>query len=354
MVDVGLEDEVHRLSHLARYGTAALLAAFALGATETATAAEVNIYSYRQEHLIQPLLDEFTKMTGIRVNLVSGKADVLLERLKSEGMNSPADVLLTVDAGRLIRAQQAGVLQPIRSDFLVTTVPAQYRDPDGYWYGLSVRSRAIFYAKDRVQRGQLSTYADLADPKWKGRICVRSSSNVYNQSLLAAMIAHHGVKSAEAWAKAVVENLARKPQGGDRDQIKAVAAGECDLAIANTYYYGRMLNSKKADQREAAAKTALFWPDQDGLGAHVNVSGAGVTKSAKNKAYAIRLLEFLASEKAQKIYAEDVYEFPVKAGVPISATLEAWGKFKADSLDLAALGKYQAEALRIFDRVGWR
>lgn len=326
----------------------------ALPALQAVAAEEVNIYSYRKEVLIKPLLDQFTEATGITVNLVSGSADALLERLKAEGANSPADVLLTVDAGRLIRATDAGVLQPVSSKVLEQTIPAQYREPDGHWFGLSIRSRVIFRSKDRVPEGAITAYADLADPKWKGKVCIRSSSNVYNQSLLASIIAHKGAEAAEAWAAGVVANLGRKPQGGDRDQIKAVAAGECDLAVSNTYYYGRMLNSKNQAEREAARKVALVWPNQEGRGAHVNISGAGITKSAKHKANAIKLLEFLVGDAAQHTYSEVVFEYPVKPGVKPSDTVAGFGPFKADTLNLAEFGKHNADAIRIFDRVGWR
>ena len=225
-----------------------LALAAALSGAMPAAAEEVNVYSYRKAHLIGPLLEAFTARTGITVRLVTGNADALLERLKSEGLNSPADVLLTVDAGRLIRAKAAGVLQPVRSAVLERLVPARFRDPEGAWFGLSLRARVIFHARDRVRPDELSTYEDLADPKWRGRLCIRSSGNVYNQSLLASMIEHDGQARAEAWAKGVVANLARKPQGGDRDQIKAVAAGECDVTVANTYYYAGMLKSKREDQ----------------------------------------------------------------------------------------------------------
>jgi iron(III) transport system substrate-binding protein len=317
-------------------------------------AEEVNIYSARQEHLMRPLLDAFTKKTGITVNLVSAGEDALIERLKSEGPNAPADILLTVDVGRLIRATEAGLLQPVRSDMLTASVPSEFRDPNGAWYGLSMRARVVLYAKDRVKPQDLSTYAALTDPKWKGRICVRSSSSVYNQSMLAAMIVNEGAAKTENWAKGIVANMARTPQGGDRDQITAVAAGVCDLAIANTYYFAGMLNSKNDEERRAAEKIALFWPDQNGLGTHVNISGAGVTKSAKNVAAAIKLLEFLVSDESQRLYAEAVYEFPVKRGIKPSGLVAAWGPFKADTLGLAAIAAHQAEAIRIFDRAGWR
>jgi iron(III) transport system substrate-binding protein len=326
----------------------------ALLSPSLAGAEEVNIYSARQEHLIRPLLDAFTKKTGITVNLVSAGEDALIERLKSEGPNSPADVLITTDVGRLIRANESGLLQAIRTDALTASVPSEFRDPNGAWYGLSMRARVILYAKDRVKPEELSTYAALADPKWKGRICIRSSSNVYNQSMLAAMIVNDGAAKAESWAKGVVANMARPPQGGDRDQIAAVAAGVCDLAIVNTYYFAGMLNSKNEDERRTAAKVALFWPDQNGLGTHVNISGAAVTKSAKNVADGTRLLEFLVSDDSQRMYAEAVYEFPVKRGIKPQGIVASWGQFKSDSLALAAIATHQAEAIRIFDRAGWR
>lgn len=333
---------------------AAAVTALTSFTTFEASAEDVNVYSYRKEVLIRPLLDGFTKKTGIQVNLVSGKADALLERLKNEGMNSPADLLLSADAGRLIRAQKAGVLQAVQSEELNSLVPGQYRDPAGHWFGLSLRSRVIFYAKDRVKPEELSTYEALADSKWDDRICIRSSGNIYNQSLLASLIVHNGADQAEKWAKAVVENLARKPQGGDRDQIKAVAAGECDIAVANTYYFGKMLAGKKEDQRKAAQAVSLYWPNQDGRGAHINISGGGVTKSAKHKEAAIKLLEFLASDEAQTIYANEVYEFPIRDTIKPSPVVAKWGGFKADNVNLAKFAAHQADALKIFDRVGWR
>lgn len=342
-----------RLARVLAGGAVAVLVA-AGGSVAAFAAEEVNVYSYRQEVLIRPQLDAFTEATGIAVNLVSGKADALLERLKSEGMNSPADVLLTVDAGRLHRAEEAGVLQPVASEVLESAIPAQYRHPEGYWFGLSLRARPIFYAKDRVDPAELSGYADLADEKWRGRICIRSSDNIYNQSLLAALVAHWGAEKTQEWANAFVENFARKPQGGDRDQLRAVAAGECDIAIANTYYYGGMLLSDDQSDVDAAKAVGLFWPDQERQGVHINISGAGITKSAKNKENAIRFLEFLVSDKAQRTYAEVVTEYPVKQGVAWPELLESWGDFKADTLNLSVLGENNAEAVRIADRAGWR
>jgi len=347
------------LARIKRTGVFAVVLGLAFGAAVSTSApaedaGEVNIYSYRQEVLIRPLLDAFTAETGIEVNLVSGKADALLERLKSEGMNSPADVLLTVDAGRLYRAHEAGVLQPIASEILEARVPTQYRHPDGYWYGLSVRARPIYYAPDRVDPSQLSTYEGLADSKWDDRVCIRSSSNVYNQSLLASMIAHHGVDQTQAWADAFVENFARTPQGGDRDQIHAVAVGECDIAVANTYYLAQLATSDDQADRDAASRVSIFWPNQNTSGTHVNISGAGVTKSAKNKENAVRLIEFLTGDTAQQIYAESVNEYPIRPDVPLSDIVASWGTFEADNLPLSALGEHNAEAVRIADRAGWR
>ncbi|MCV6636839.1 Fe(3+) ABC transporter substrate-binding protein [Candidatus Albibeggiatoa sp. nov. NOAA] len=316
-------------------------------------AEEVNLYSARKEALIKPLLDQFTDKTGIKVNLVTGKADALLKRLQSEGDNSPADILLTTDAGRLHRAKEAGVLQAVESDALDAAIPAHYRDDAKEWYGLSLRARVIMYAKDRVKADELSTYEALQGEQWRKRICIRSSSNIYNQSLVSSLIAANGDEKVETWAKGMVANFAKPPAGGDRDQIKAVAAGVCDIAVANTYYLGGMLHAD-AKQQAAAQQVVVFWPNQEGRGTHVNVSGAGVTKSAKNKDNAVKLLEFLASDESQKWYAETNHEFPVKAGVAVSDTLKAWGEFKADTLSLSKLGELNPEAVRLMDRAGWR
>jgi iron(III) transport system substrate-binding protein len=336
---------------------AALATGLTISATSSAFAAEVNIYSYRKEALIKPQLEAFRKATGISYNLITGKAGGLLQRLKNEGLNSPADILFTVDAGRLHRAIQMGLLQPIRSKLLETHIPARFRDPKGRWFGLGLRVRAIFYHSDRVKPSELNSYEDLADTKWKGRILIRSSSNIYNQSLLASLIEHYGAKKAEAWARAIVANFARRPQGGDRDQLRAVAAGEGDIAIANNYYYARLLTAKRARDRKVTEKVKVFWPNQTGpnaRGVHVNVSGAAVTKSAKNKANAIRLLEFLVGEEAQKIYASVGYEYPVRKGIARGSVVAGMGQFKMDNLVLESLGRHNAEAVRIFDRVGWR
>lgn len=343
---------------LSRFKRTALLALVCLvsgGLAAPALASgEVNIYSARKEDLIKPLLDDFSKQTGIAINLVTDKEETLLQRLQSEGTNTPADLLLTTDAGRLAAAQKAGVLQAVKSEALTAKIPAAYRDPNGYWYGLSVRARPIIYARDRVKPADLTTYEALAEPKWKGKICVRSSDSIYNQSLVAGMISHNGEARTEAWAKGLVANFARTPKGGDRDQIKAVAAGECDVALANTYYLGGMVNSQDSAEQQAAAKVAVFWPDATTTGVHVNISGAGVTAHARNRDNAIKLLEFMASDAAQRWYAEANNEYPVNPAIPPSATLKAWGEFKADTLNVAQLGELNAAAVRLMDRAGWK
>lgn len=330
-----------------------LLCAVALVAGD-ARAGEVNVYSGRKEALIKPLLERFTAETGIAVNLVTGKSDQLHQRLLAEGRNSPADMLITADAGNLHRAKMAGLLQAVDSALLRERIPARYRDPDGMWFGLSLRARVIIYAPDRVDPGALSSYEALADPRWKGRIAVRSSGNVYNQSLIASLIAAHGVEATETWARGLVANFARSPKGGDTDQIRAVAAGEADVAIANTYYYARLVASAKNGDKAVVKATRLFFPNQDGRGTHVNVSGAGVTAHAKNRDEAVRLLEFMASDEGQRLFAELNHEFPVRDDIARSAVVSAWGAFKADPLALSVLGENNAEALRLADRAGWR
>lgn len=317
-------------------------------------AAEVNIYSARKEALIKPLLDQFKKETGISVNIVTGKADTLLKRLEVEGRNTPADLLLTVDVARLIRAKEKGLFQQIDSELLNKIIPENYRDDDKQWFGLSLRSRVIIYAPDRVNESDLDSYIDLADKKWANRICVRSSSNVYNQSLVAAMIANYGLGKAERWATGLVNNFARSPKGGDRDQIKAVAAGVCDVALVNNYYLAGMLESSQKSEVVAAKKIKLFWPNQDGRGAHMNVSGAGVLKPAKHKKEAIQLLEFLVSDYAQQWYADTNHEYSINPEIESSSVLKSWGKFKADDLNLGLLGQYNTAAVLLMDRVGWK
>ena len=328
--------------------------ALAVAVTGTAAAAkDVNIYSYRQAVLMKPLLDRFQEKTGIKANVVYLKKG-MMARLKAEGTASPADVILTVDASRLIRLDQMGAFQPLDSAAVTTAVPANLRHPKGHWFGLTVRGRVIFYNPAKVKASELSTYEALADGKWKGRICIRSSSNVYNQSLIASIIAANGAEKAQAWANGFVKNFARKPAGGDRDQLRAVAAGECDIAISNTYYFAGLAKSKKERDRKAAAAVRLFWPNQAGRGAHVNISGAGVAKHAKNRANAVKLIEFLASKEAQEIYARIVNEYPVRKDVQPGKIVADFGEFKADSLALSKLARFQKEAVRMADRAGWR
>jgi iron(III) transport system substrate-binding protein len=338
---------------------AASALAAALVLVPTARAAEVNVYSSRHYPSDQKLFDRFTAETGIKVHVIQGKAEELMQRMKLEGANSPADLFITVDAGNLWRADQDGLFQAVKSDALEAAVPASLREPSGKWFGLSKRARVIVYAKDRVKPVDLSTYEDLADPKWKGRLLIRSSSNIYNQSLVASMIAADGVEKTEAWARGLVANMARPPQGGDVDLIKAVAAGEGDVTLVNTYYLARLLTSSNADEKAAADKVAVFFPNQAGEGAagrgtHVNISGAGVAANAPNRDSAVKLLEFLVGSEAQEIFADGNFEYPVREGVATSSTIKAFGGFKSDAVNIAVLGKNNPEAVKLMDRAGWR
>lgn len=314
---------------------------------------ELNVYSARKEAYIKPLLDQFGEIYRVKVNLVTGKADALIERLNAEGKNSPADVLITVDAGRLHRAKSIGLFQAIHNQNIIKQAPEQYRDPEGYWFGLSLRARVIVASKERVNLNQLSTYEALIDRKWKKRICIRSSSNIYNQSLVASMIAHHGAEATRDWAQKLVANFARKPQGGDRDQIKAVAAGQCDIAVVNSYYLGKMLIGRP-EQQAAASRVTLFWPNQSGRGVHVNISGIGVSKYAGNTDLAIKLIEFFYTDEAQAWYGDANLEYPVRGNGGDNRILKSWGTFKADTLNLSRLGELNASALLVMDKAGWR
>ena len=319
-----------------------------------ADAGEVNVYSHRHYEADQQLFDRFTEETGITVNVVTASADELITRLENEGEASPADVLITVDAGRLHRAKTRGLLQSVQSEVLEANVPAALRDRDGQWFGLTQRARVIFYHVDRVDPSALSGYGDLADPSMEGRVLIRSSENVYNQSLMASIIAHEGADAARTWAEGVVGNMARDPSGGDTDQIKAVAAGAGDVAVGNTYYAVRLAESDDPEDQRVFEQIGVFFPNQDGRGTHVNVSGGGVAAHAPNRANAIRLLEFLASAEAQSVFASANGEYPVLEGVEWSPTLQAWGEFRSDTLDLTRLGELNDEAVRIFDQAGWR
>ncbi|XKH59813.1 Fe(3+) ABC transporter substrate-binding protein [Halomonas sediminis] len=319
-----------------------------------ASAEEVNLYSARHYDSDQALYDAFTEETGIEVNILEGDSDQLIERILREGAASPADVMMTVDAGRLWRAEQDGIFEGIESEVLNERLPEAMRHPEGKWFGFSQRARVIFYNRDAIDPSEITRYEDLADPKFEGQVCIRSSNNIYNQSLLASMIAHHGEEGAQEWVQGVVDNMARQPQGGDTDQIRGVASGECDLAVANHYYYVRLLESDNEADREAAEKVGIIFPNQDGRGTHINVGGAGVVKDAPHHDNAVRFLEFLASDDAQEIFAAGNNEFPVVEGVEKAEVLESWGDFKRDELNISILGENNPEAVRIFDRVGWR
>jgi iron(III) transport system substrate-binding protein len=339
------------------FATKGLTGAVGLAIALTASGAaaqEVNLYSSRHYDTDVALYDAFTEQTGIAVNLIEGDADQLIERIKAEGRNSPADVLITVDAGRLWRADEAGLLQPVSSPVLEEAIPAELRHPEGKWFGLSQRLRGIVYARGRVDPSEITSYEDLADPKWQGRICIRSSTNVYNQSLVASMIEANGVEATEAWAQGLVDNLARPPQGGDTDQIKAVAAGECDIAVVNHYYLVRLIEGETAEDREVADQVGIVFPNQEGRGAHANVSGAGVVATAPNKDSAVKFLEYLTTPEAQAYFAQGNYEFPVVDGVKLVPVLEQWREVKIDDVNAAKLGENNPEAVKLMDRVGWR
>jgi iron(III) transport system substrate-binding protein len=314
----------------------------------------VNVYTHRHYEADQKLFDLFTEETGIKVNVVSASADELIQKLELEGAGSPADVLITVDAGRLYRAEEKDLLQAINSPVLDQNIPEKFRSPSNKWFGLTYRARILAYHKDRVNPEQLSTYEDLAQPQWQGRVLTRSSENIYNQSLLASILVADGEERATQWAKNVLGNMARAPKGNDRDQVKAVASGEGDVAIVNTYYIGIMLNDSNAEERKAAEQVGIFFPNQNDRGTHINISGAGITKYAPNRESGIKLLEFLSEQAAQETLANINFEYPVNPKVGHSQLLESWGSFKADEVNLWKLGEKNKEAVMIFDRVGWK
>jgi iron(III) transport system substrate-binding protein len=329
------------------------VAAVAAVATVTAAAAaqsEVNVYTYRETKLIQPLFEAFTKDSGIKVNVISASSG-LEQRIKTEGENSPADVLLTVDIGRLEDAVRAGISQPIASPTLDKVVAPQYRDPEGHWYAISMRARVIYASKERVQQTAF-TYEELADPKWKGKICIRSGQHIYNNALIAAFIAKHGEEKAETWLRGVKANLAQKPSGGDRETARDVAAGKCDLGIGNTYYWALMNNGGPA-QKPWADATRVVLPTFEGGGTHVNVSGVMLPKYAPNKANAMKLIEWLAGEQAQHIYADINYEYPLRAGIAINPTIAGYGPLKPDALPLARIADNKKKAADLVDKVGF-
>src|SRR6476620_1749630 len=334
--------------------TVLLALAFSALAAPGFAAEALNIYSARHYDSDELLYDGFQKATGIPVNVIEGDGPELLARMKAEGKNSPADVFLTVDAGNLWLAEKENLFQPAQSKTLDARIPASLRSPKNLWFGFSTRARLIFVNAKRVDPKLVQSYESLADPKLKGKICMRSSSAVYNLSLMGALIAHWGPAKAEQWVKGVVKNFARAPQGADTTLLQSVAAGECGVTIANHYYYMRLVSSKSKAERDAAAKLTPIFPDQDGFGTHVNISGGGVMASAPHKAIAVKFLEFMASDGAQAIIAGANYEFPADASVATTPELKALGKFKADPLNVSFYGLNQAQAQTIFDRAGWR
>lgn len=315
---------------------------------------EVNIYSSRHYDTDMELYNSFTEETGIEINLIEGSSDELIERIRNEGINSPADVVITVDAGRLWRAKEAGILQPYSSEYLDSVIPEELRDLDGYWVGLSERVRGIIYNRENVNPQDLMGYRELSNPKWEGRICVRSSNNIYNQSLTASMIESIGVEETEEWAAGLVRNFARSPQGGDTDQIKAVAAGICDVALANHYYLARLMQSDSEQDREVASKVNIYFPTSENGGTHVNISGAGIAANSPNIENANRFLEFLATEEAQVLFALGNNEFPVLEGLDFPQALELFGGYESDAVNVTTYGVNNPTAIRIMDRVGWR
>jgi iron(III) transport system substrate-binding protein len=315
----------------------------------------VNVYSGRHYQTDEALYAGFTRATGIKVNRIEASEDAIIERIRNEGARSPADVMITVDAGRLWRAEQLGLFQPVKSAVLEKRIPDNLREPGGHWFGFSQRARVIAYNKEKVKPGEITTYEQLAEPKWKGRVCMRSSTNIYNLSLMGALIDHAGEQKAEQWAKGVRGNLAQEPKGGDTDQLKNVAAGMCDVTVSNQYYYARLARSQKPDEKKVAEKIALVFPNQQTWGTHVNISGAGVVKHAPHRENAVKFLEYLASDEAQRYFADGNNEWPVVRGVKVdNPVLNALGEFKADRLNVAALGKNQPNSQKIYDRVAWK
>lgn len=336
-----------------RFGLALFLTVFAISATAVSGASadgEVNVYSYRQPFLVKPLFDAFTEETGVKVNVIFAKKG-LIERMAAEGANSPADVLLTVDIGRLTSAVEKGVSQTVSSDTLNKNIPASYRDPEGHWFGLTRRARVVYASRERVAQDAI-TYEELADPKWKGKICIRSGQHVYNVALIASMIAAHGEAKAKEWLEGVKANLAGKPAGNDRAQVKRVYAGECDLAIGNTYYMAKMaLNEKQPEQKEWAASVKMMFPNAGDRGTHVNLSGMVMGKHAPNRENALKLMEFLSGAKAQGIYASTNHEYPVGDGIPVSEMVKSWGELKADPVALSKISTLRDRASQLVDEV---
>ena len=337
---------MNRFKHIAislAVGITTTLSSFA-----TLAADELVVYSARNEQLIKPLFDAYTKETGIEIKFITDKAGPLMQRLKAEGKNTPADVFITVDAGNLWQAANEGLLKSIDSDTLKSNIPSHLRDPNNQWFGLSVRARTIVYNTNKFSANELSSYEDLADPKWKKRLCLRTSKKVYNQSLVAMLIEEHGVEKTEKIVKGWVANLATAPFSNDTKMMEAVAAGQCDIGIGNTYYFGRL------EKENPNIPLKLFWADQNNSGVHVNVSGAGVTKHTKNEAAATKLLEWLSSDKAQNLFADSNMEYPANASIKPAAQVAAWGEFKANQINVVKAGELQVEAVKLMDRAGYK
>ncbi len=337
---------------LAAAGVAILvIGATAIADEQAAISGEVNVYSYRQPFLIQPMFDAFTRQSGVKVNVVFAKKG-LVERLEQEGRNSPADLIFTVDIGRLSDAKDAGVTQSIRTAALTKAIPEAFRQDEGHWYGLTQRARILYVSKDRVAAADApKTYEELADPKWAGRICTRSGTHVYQVALTSAMIAHHGTEKAEAWLRGLKSNLARKPQGNDRAQVKAISEGECDVSLGNNYYFGKMLQNK--EQFAWAQSVYPVFPTLGNQGTHVNIAGMALTKASPNKNNAVKLMEFLTSDLAQQMYAEQNFEYPIVAGVPQAGLLRSMGTLKADPLDLDKIAANRSKAVKLVNEVGY-
>jgi iron(III) transport system substrate-binding protein len=337
-----------KILNVQRASSALLITLITLTPSIAAYADEVVVYSARKDHLVKPLFDAYTEKTGTHIKYITDKAAPLLARLQAEGEHSPADMLITVDAGNLWQAAERGVLSPVQAVILEKNIPAHLRDPKGRWFGLSVRARTIVYATDRVKPGDLSTYENLADPIWNGRLCLRTSKKVYNQSLVAMMIAQNGEAKTENIVKGWVANLATVPFSNDTRMMKAIAAGQCDVGIVNTYYYGRLV------KKEPTIKLALFWPNQQGRGVHVNISGAGITQNAPNRPAAVKFLEWLSGTEAQQIFASLNMEYPANPAIENDETVATWGSFKQDQLNVTKAGELQAASVMLMDRAGYR
>lgn len=339
----------HRLLNTL-WGAAVL---FAGSAASVAQDDELTLYTQRHYAFDEEIQKLFTEETGIKISVVKANADELITRLQEEGENTPADLYMTADGGTLSRAAEAGLLQPIQSEKIMESVPKFLRDPDGRWVAITQRARVIVHSKDQVKPEELSTYENLADPSWRGRVVIRSSSNSYNQSLMTTIIAANGAEEAEKWAAAVRKNMARPPQGSDRDQIRAIAAGLADVAVVNTYYLGLLETSEDENDRNAAAAVKLFFPNQGGRGTHVNISGIGIVKGTEKADLARQFIEFLLSDKVQNMISEATFEYPASKTAKWSKMQEGWGRFESDEVSMSKLGELNPEAIRIFNRAGW-